>query len=110
MLLFVKSDLITYFVGQDFVESVAVIPERDSAVGSHIVDVNVLVKIHNKLALGMDLHQDLLLVHGLDHLAHVAALLLQVLQLFPQHSHLGIQLISLSLQVNIIRYDQIDSR
>ena len=82
-------------------KSVAVIPESHSAVGSHIIDVDVLVKVHNKLALGMDLDQDLLLVHGLDHLADVAALLLQVLQLLPQHPHLGIELIPLSLKVNI---------
>ena len=84
-------------------ESVTVIPEGDSTVGSHVVDVDVLVKVHDKLALGMDLDQHLLLVHRLHHLAHVAALLLQVLQLLPQHPHLGIQLIPLSLQVKIIR-------
>ena len=36
----------------------------------------------------MDFDEDLLLVHGLDDLADIGALLLQMLQLLAQHSHL----------------------
>ena len=40
----------------------------------------------------------LLLVHGLDHLAHVTALLLEKRQLLSQHAHLRVQLVPLGLQ------------
>ena len=59
------------FVWKDLVEGVAVVPERDPAVGGDVCDVDVLVDVDDELALGMDLDQDLLLVHHLHHLAHV---------------------------------------
>ena len=86
------------------------------AVGGDVIDVNVLVDIDNKLSLRVNLHQHLLLVHGLNHLhryrqdttnlkelgfghlADVAALLLKVLELLTKHSHLCVELVSLSLQ------------
>ena len=71
-------------------QRVAVVPERHPAVGRHVVHVDVLVKHHHQLTLGVNHHQNLLLVHGLDHLAHVAALLLQMLQLFAEHPDLRI--------------------
>ena len=79
-------------------QRVAVVPERHPAVGRHVVHVDVLVQVHHELALGVNLDQHLLLVHGLHHLAHITALLLQMLQLFAEHSDLRIQLISLSLK------------
>ena len=54
-------------------QRVAVVPERHPAVGRHVVHVDVLVKHHHQLALGVNHHQNLLLVHRLDHLAHIAA-------------------------------------
>ena len=71
-------------------QRVAVVPERHPAVGRHVVHVDVLVKHHHQLALGVNHHQNLLLVHRLDHLAHIAALLLQMLQLFAEHPDLRI--------------------
>ena len=40
----------------------------------------------------MDFDEDLLLVHGLDDLADIGALLLQMLQLLAQHSHLYVKI------------------
>ena len=81
-------------------QRVAVVPERHPAVGRHVVHVDVLVKHHHQLALGVNHHQNLLLVHRLDHLAHVAALLLKMLELLAQHSNLGVQLVPLRLQTD----------
>jgi len=36
-------------------QGVALVPEGNAAVGCHIVDVNVLVKVYDKLALGVNL-------------------------------------------------------
>ena len=71
-------------------QRVAVVPERHPAVGRHVVHVDVLVKHHHQLALVVNHHQNLILVHRLDHLAHIAALLLQMLQLFAEHPDLRI--------------------
>ena len=87
-----------HLVWQDLVQGVAVIPQRHPAVGSDVIDVNILVDVDDKLSLGVNLHEHLLLVHGLHHLANVAALLLKMLKLLTKHSHLGVQLVPLSLQ------------
>ena len=76
------------------VQGVTVIAQGHSAVRGHVIDVDVLVYIHHKLPLWVNLDQHLLLVHGLHHLPHISALLLQVLQL---HAHLGIEFIPLGL-------------
>ena len=65
-------------------QCVAVVPECDAAVGRDVVDVDVLVHVHDELALRVDLDQDLLLVHGLDHLPDVGSLFLEELELFAQ--------------------------
>ena len=77
-----------HLVWQDLVQGVAVIPQRHPvkefvtpfprnkhfqpatlpAVGGDVVDVNVLVDVDDKLSLRVNLHQHLLLVHGLHHL------------------------------------------
>lgn len=79
-------------------EGVAIVAEGHPAIGRDIVDVNVLVEIDHELSLGMDLDQDLLLVHGLDHFAHVGSLLLEQLELLAQHAHFGVELVALSLK------------
>merc|ERR1719195_1463450 len=79
-------------------ESITVISQGNSAVWSHVIDVNVLVKIHHELSFGMNLDQDLLLVHGFDNLTHITTLLLQMLQFFSQHPNFSIQFISLRLK------------
>lgn len=56
-------------------QRIAVVSERNSAVCRDVCDVNVLVDVDDKLALGMNLDQHLLLVHHLDNLADVGALL-----------------------------------
>ena len=61
------------FVGQDLVKGVAVVPERDSAVGGDVGHVDVLVDVDDELSLGMDFDEDLLLVHDLHNLADVRA-------------------------------------
>ena len=38
------------------------------------------------------------LINAFDHLADIAALLLEMLQLLAKHSHFGVQLVSLGLQ------------
>ena len=68
----------------------SVIAQGHSAVRGNVVDINFLVYIHHKLPLWMNLDHHLLLVHGLHHLPNISALLLQVLQLLPQHAHLGL--------------------
>ena len=75
---------------QDLVQGLTVIAQGHSAVRGNVVDINFLVYIHHKLPLWMNLDHHLLLVHGLHHLPNISALLLQVLQLLPQHAHLGL--------------------
>ena len=41
---------ILYLVGKNLVKGIAVVSEGHSAVRSHVVDVNVLVNVHNKLS------------------------------------------------------------
>merc|ERR1719220_3384143 len=87
-----------HLVWQNLVQGVAVIPQCHPAVGGDVIDVNVLVDIDDKLALRVNLHQHLLLVHWLHHLDNIAALLLKVLELLAKHSHLGVQLVPLGLE------------
>ena len=68
-------------------QGVAVIPQRHSAVGRHVVNVDILVDVNDEFALRVDLDEDLLLVHGLDDLPDIAALFLQQLQLLSQKAH-----------------------
>ena len=65
-----------HFVGKDFVKCVGVVSQGDPAVGGDVVDVNVLVDVDDKLALGVNLHQNLLLVHRFHNFADVRPLLL----------------------------------
>ena len=53
-------------------------------------------KSHSSISLY--LYKDLLLVHWFDDLPDVRALFLEQLQLFPQQSNLGVQLIPLCLK------------
>ena len=46
-------------VGQYFVQCVAVAAQRNSAVSCHIVYIYVLVYVDNKLALGVNLDQNI---------------------------------------------------
>ena len=80
-----------HFIGQDLVQGLTVIAQGHSAVRGNVVYINFLVYIHHKLPLWMNIdHHLLLLVHGLHHLPHISALLLQVLQLLPHHAQLGL--------------------
>ena len=83
---------------EDLVQRVGIVPHGDTSVGLEVVDVDPLVEINDVFALGIDLHQDLLLAHLLDDLADVRAGLLQVIQLLPKHPDLGVQLIPPGLE------------
>ena len=58
------------------------------AVGGDVVDVDVLVHVHNKLAFWVNLDQHLLFVHRLHHLADIRTLLLKKLELLTKHTNL----------------------
>ena len=63
------------FVWQDLVKGVAVVSQSDATVGGNVGNVDVLVDVDNEFSFGMNLDQNLLLVHHLDNLANVGALL-----------------------------------
>ena len=46
-----------HFVGEDFVQGVAVVLQRDTTVRGHVVDVNILVNVNDKLAFWMYLSE-----------------------------------------------------
>ena len=85
-------------VGQDLVQLVAIVPQRDAHRRRELVDVDCRVDVRHVFALGVNLDEDLFPAHKLDDLADVRAGLLQQLQLLTQHPYLGIELVALSLE------------
>mmetsp|Transcript_56794 Transcript_56794/g.164778 ORF Transcript_56794/g.164778 Transcript_56794/m.164778 type:complete len:390 (+) Transcript_56794:14-1183(+) len=82
---------------EDLVQDVAVAAEGDPGVRLAILDGDVLVLVDDILALLPDLDQDLLLAHGLDHLAAVRRWLQEHVQLLAEEAHPGVQLVALGL-------------
>ena len=70
-------------VGEELVQGVAIVPQRDPGCGQHLCHVDARFKVHDIFALGVHLHKDFGLSHWLDHLANVRARLLEQLQ--PPH-------------------------
>mmetsp|Transcript_28705 Transcript_28705/g.56057 ORF Transcript_28705/g.56057 Transcript_28705/m.56057 type:complete len:250 (-) Transcript_28705:165-914(-) len=84
--------------GKDLVKDIAVVTEGDAEVGLDLGDINRLVQVNHILALRIHLDENLVLAHGLDDLANVAARLLQQLKLLSEHPHLCVELVPLRLQ------------
>mmetsp|Transcript_2966 Transcript_2966/g.5482 ORF Transcript_2966/g.5482 Transcript_2966/m.5482 type:complete len:378 (-) Transcript_2966:7-1140(-) len=84
--------------GKDLVQSVRIVAKCHTRIGFERMNVNILVQIDDVLSLGINFDQHLGLSHLFHHFSHVTPRLLQVVELFAQHAHLGIQLIATSLE------------
>ena len=82
------------FGGQYFVQCVRVVPQCHPGVGLEIVDVNVFVDVDDIFPLRIDLYEHLFLPHGFNHFTDVGSGLLEMMELFAEHAHCGVEFIS----------------
>lgn len=78
-----ETDQRVNFGGEDLVQDVGVTLESDTGVRHTVFDLYRLVQAHHVLALGVYLHQHLVLAHLLDDLPHVGAGFMQRSDFLP---------------------------
>mmetsp|Transcript_14257 Transcript_14257/g.38666 ORF Transcript_14257/g.38666 Transcript_14257/m.38666 type:complete len:215 (+) Transcript_14257:983-1627(+) len=93
-----EADQGVHLGGEQKVQGVAVVFQGNTSASRQLRHFNVLVDVHHVLALGVRLHEHLVLAHDLDDLPHIGSRLLQQLQLLPQQTDLRVQLIPLGFQ------------
>mmetsp|Transcript_842 Transcript_842/g.1941 ORF Transcript_842/g.1941 Transcript_842/m.1941 type:complete len:205 (-) Transcript_842:224-838(-) len=88
-----------YLGGQYLMEGVGIISKGYPGVGDQIFDIDLgFIQINDVFSFGMDLYEYFVLSHLFYDLSNVRSGLLQVVEFFSEHAHLGIQFVSACLQ------------
>jgi hypothetical protein len=89
-------------------QAVRIVPERHASVGLQVVDVDILVNVHDVLPLGVDFNEYLLLSHGFDDLADVGAGFLEVMEFLAEHSDGGVEFVAAGFETGEVGGSGVD--